>query len=240
MVDTRGSFGFKIGKKMRLMRVDKNADILWQIGVREIYVLMKHYGTEEELKEAFMQLKDAKGKPSKECVYFNGEMGESVTESGGWENVLKYCQLSYINVLESKYFLNNGTKEGILLVLDLNTNSLRLYEIDKDGKEREYQRATLQEIMEFEDMPTVTKDVLVADMKDRYERYQADLLHVKEEIEKVDLILTKTREMGSDQNILSKAEKVREKLIWDKKKIELDYKFLYHRLKILDLLEYDE
>lgn len=236
MVDTRGSFGFKIGKKMRLMRVDKNADILWQMGVRELYVLMKHYGTEEALKEAFVQLKDAKGKPSKECVYFNGVM----EESNGWENVLKYCQLSYINVLESKYFLNNGAREGLLLVLDLNTYSLRLYEIGKDGKEREYQRATLQEIMEFEDMPTVTKDVLVADMKYRYERYQADLLYVKEEITKVDLILTKTREMGSDQNILSKAEKVREKLLWDKKKIELDYSFLYHRLKILDLLEYDE
>ena len=45
---TKGSFGYKIGKKIRLMRVNYDADLLWQILVREIYVLIKHYKTIED------------------------------------------------------------------------------------------------------------------------------------------------------------------------------------------------
>ena len=46
-----GVFGYIIGRKKRLMRVENDADLLWQILVREIYVLMKHYGSKELLQK---------------------------------------------------------------------------------------------------------------------------------------------------------------------------------------------
>ena len=58
----QGSFGYKIGRKVRLMHVEYNADLLWQILVREIYVLKKHYGSIELIQQAFEKLEDAKKK----------------------------------------------------------------------------------------------------------------------------------------------------------------------------------
>ena len=122
---TKGSFGYKIGKKLRLMSVQYDADLLWQILVREIFVLMKHYGNIELLREAFVNLKDAKGKPSKEtiekCKVFsdlkvsNETMNETIND---WCCLLRHCQHSFINILDSGYFLNDGN-EYLGLILSL-------------------------------------------------------------------------------------------------------------------------
>ena len=40
---TKGAFGYIIGRKKRLMQVKNDADLLWQVLVREIYILMKHF-----------------------------------------------------------------------------------------------------------------------------------------------------------------------------------------------------
>ena len=48
---TKGAFGYIIGKKKRLMPVNDDADLLWQLLVREIYVLMKHYKSIDDLME---------------------------------------------------------------------------------------------------------------------------------------------------------------------------------------------
>jgi hypothetical protein len=37
--------------------VNDDADLLWQILVREIFILMKHYKSIEALKEAFLKIK---------------------------------------------------------------------------------------------------------------------------------------------------------------------------------------
>ena len=58
---TKGSFGYKIGRKIRLMHVQYDADLLWRILVREIYVLMKHYGSKEALQTEFEKIKTIKG-----------------------------------------------------------------------------------------------------------------------------------------------------------------------------------
>ena len=65
---TQGSFGYKIGRKVRLMQVQFDADLLWQVCVREIYILMKHFGSIESLQQAFESLKEAKGKPKLEAI----------------------------------------------------------------------------------------------------------------------------------------------------------------------------
>ena len=243
---TTGAFGFKLGKKVRLMHIDKNADILWQICVRELYILMKHYGTCEALSDAFKQLKDAKGKPTRsaleQCIYFQDHLYEAKEKAKEkdqtWSSLLKYCQLSYINVLESGYFLNNGTKSGLVFILDLNTYSVRLCEIDKkSGKEKEHQCATLHELLEFDDMPTITLSALLDDMKGRYHTYQAKMSDINRELEKVNTIIEKTKEMGSDQNIMTKTRQLLDTLLWDKKKADMEYRFLYNRLTRIDLIE---
>ena len=65
---TQGSFGYKIGRKIRLMHVQYDADLLWQTCVREIFILMKHYGSIETLREAFENLQEAKNKPKHEAI----------------------------------------------------------------------------------------------------------------------------------------------------------------------------
>ena len=57
---TKGAFGYIIGKKKRIMLVNDDADLLWQLLVREIYVLMKHYTTISAVQEAFESVKTAK------------------------------------------------------------------------------------------------------------------------------------------------------------------------------------
>jgi hypothetical protein len=125
-----GYFGYIIGKKCRFMKVEQNADLLWQILIREIYVLMKKFDTIENMKEAFEKIKVAKNEPSviaiKKCQVFNEECYEFLDK---WSNMLAYCQGSYINLLEAGYIINYNEKEpfenlnGYKFILDFNKNS---------------------------------------------------------------------------------------------------------------------
>ena len=55
---SKGTFGYIIGRKKRFSKVNDDAELLWQILVREIYVIMNHYGSDKEiLKEAFEKIK---------------------------------------------------------------------------------------------------------------------------------------------------------------------------------------
>jgi hypothetical protein len=60
---TIGTFGYIIGKKKRIMHVQNDADLLWQILVREIYILMKYFGSKKILQEAFEKIKVVKSQP---------------------------------------------------------------------------------------------------------------------------------------------------------------------------------
>lgn len=236
-----GAFGFKIGKKTRLMHVESHADILWQTCVRELYILMKHYGTTVALCEAFKNLKDARGKPTRDavekCKYFADIKQQNPTDC--WPDLLHFCQHSYINILESGYFLNNGIKLGLIFLLDLNNNSAQFYEIDKSGKVHEYEKATLDEIMEFEDMPTnTTLATIIDEMKHRYIAYSTKINSINDELHKIQNIIDKTKEMGADQNIIIKANNLKDTLLWERKKVEMEYRFFYHRLNVLDLIEH--
>ena len=44
---TKGVFGYIICKKKRLMKVSDDADLLWQLATREIFLLMNKYKTKE-------------------------------------------------------------------------------------------------------------------------------------------------------------------------------------------------
>ena len=233
-----GAFGYKIGKKTRLMRIDCNTDIIWQLCIKELYILMKHYGTIERLTEQFKNLKDAQRQPTRvaieKCKYFTNkkEGDETLT----WESITSYCQSSYINILKSCYFLNNGMINGPIILLDFNTNTLKyFYKDGKTGQEKVVQSATIEEIMEYEDMPSISMDEILDEMICRYEIFETKQKSMEEEIIKTNTIIKKTNEMGADQNIITKAKKMMDTLLWDKKKVELEYKFMFRRCEILDI-----
>ena len=233
---TQGSFGYKIGRKIRLMRVENDADMLWQILVREIYVLIKHFGSIESLREAFINLSEAKYKPKPEviekCKIFT-DLNISETD---WYHLTRLCQHSFINILESGYFLNNGDKSGYVFILDFNTNSVS-FSVADNGKISE--TATIDEIMEFEDMPTKTYTEIVTEMRERFENYDKQITAVNLEIEKINNIIQKAKELGGDQNVLGKAKFLLEEMEWQKKKLQIKYRFFYYRLDALNLIEHE-
>ena len=238
---TYGSFGYKIGKKIRLMQVDSDADLLWQICVREIFVLIKHYGSVSALKEQFDNLKDAKGKPKKDMskIYSNFNI-----ENEEWSHILRFCQHSFINVLDSGYFLNNGIKYGLVFILDFNTNEVIFNAHNWNPQTKkydniiEYNKVTIDEIMEFEDMPTKSMTEILTEMKDRFSLFQDKLNKIQIEKDRIQGIINKAKELGSDRNILERAKKLMDDMDMEKRKLELQYRFFYHRLDALNLIDH--
>jgi hypothetical protein len=239
---TQGSFGYKIGRKVRLMHVQYDADMLWQICVREIFVLMKHFGSIDLLREAFENLKEAKNKPKPEaiekCKPYT-DLTVSYQNTNDWYCLLRNCQHSFINILDSGYFLNNGEKLGYIFLLDFNTNSVRFYFVDWEKKEEEYEKATIDEIMEFDEMPTKSYTEIITETKERAEKYNQNFKKVDEEIEKLTALKTKAKELGATLDMIQQASN----LLWDmenqRKKIEMEYRYFYYRLDALNLINHD-
>ena len=236
-----GSVGYKIGRKTKLMRVDEDADLLWQICVREIYVLMKHYnGSIEELCKAFKELKKAKHEPTHEaiekCKPFTQLNGTGIT----WRELTQNCQHSYINILETGYFLNNYKKEtsGLIFILDFNTNSVRFYNKEMDEKETELETASIEEIMNFDDMPIKTLDEIITETKERFKTFNNNMERIMIELNKINDIIVKSKE-SNDYNIQSQIRQLKQSADLEKKTIEMEYRYLYHRLNSLNLLDHD-
>jgi hypothetical protein len=236
-----GSFGYKIGRKVRLMCVQSDANLLWQILVREIYVLMKHYGSIEPFKKAFEQLVEAKNKPKKKaiekCKIFTDL--SVLNNTLDWEHLTRYCQHSFINILESGYVLNNGRLDDIFVfILDLNANVVEFYGTIS-GKKIEYERATIEEIIEFEEMPKKSFIEIIVEMQERFKKYTEKMEKVDDEVEKIENIIKKTIELGGDQNVLFKAKQLLDNVKWEKKKLELEYRYFYYRLDALNLIDHN-
>jgi hypothetical protein len=242
MDNQKGSFGYKIGKKIRLMNVEYEANLLWQICVREIYVLMNHYKSIENLKEAFEKLIEAKNKPKPEaiekCKPFMDlkALDENISE---WSNLTRFCQHSFINIVESGYFLNNGQDLGLVLLLDFNTNSVSFYRKDINKNITEYEKTIINEIMEFEDMPIKTYNEITKETRERFEKYEDKIKKVNKEIENINNIIKKSHDLGSEQNIIDKARKLLDDLNWTKRKIYMEYRFFYNRLNLLNLIDHE-
>jgi hypothetical protein len=241
---TQGSFGYKIGRKVRLMHVQYDADMLWQTCVREIFVLMKHFGSIDLLREAFENLKEAKNKPKPEAIekcrpYTDLTVSYQSQREEDWYCLTRNCQHSFINILDSGYFLNNGQKTGLIFLLDFNTNSVRFYGVDWEKKEEEYEKATIDEILEFDDMPTKSYTEIVTDTRERAEKYSENMRKVDEEIENIKKLTQKAKDIGATQDIIEKTQK----LLWDmtnqRSKLEYDYRYFYHRLDALNLIDHN-
>jgi hypothetical protein len=241
---TSGSFGYKIGRKLRLMHVQFDGDMLWQILVREIYVLMKHYGSIESLRQAFENLLEAKYTPKLEAIFkckVFTDLAVSNKNTSDWYCLTRYCQHSFINILESGYFLNNGVKNtNFVFILDFNTNSVRFYGVGCENKIIEYDKATIDEIIEFEDMPTKTYTEIVSEMNARFENYSKEVEKLDLMIENVNNVIKRVKELGEEENLMSAARKILNELDWGKTKLEREYRFFYHRLEALNMIDHEK
>lgn len=244
----QGVFGYKIGKKVRTMVVENDAELLWQILVREIYVLMKHYGTVEKLKEAFEKIKETKIKQTPTVVQieklkiFSNLDAESPHT---WINVLQHCQSSYINILEAGYILNNSeikdnrAHNGYVFMIDFNKNIVTFTNhTHNHNKIEELNSATIEEIMEFEssDMPTKSLKEIVTEMYNDFTIYYEALVKEREEIEKIKKVINNAKFQGA-ANIEDKAQTMLNEVLWNVKKLNMERRVFYKRLKALDLIE---
>jgi hypothetical protein len=247
---TEGTFGYIIGKKKRFMYVAQDADLLWQILVREIYVLMKHYGTKEALEEAFSKIKTAKNTATKTDIEKNKIFAslEAETDLTDWYHLLRYCQSSYINILEAGNILNQKEDIGLVFILDFNkgiaqyyskyynTNNTNKNNTNKNKIEKIIQTATIEEIMSYEDMPTKTYTEIVTEMRDKFSIYYEKYEKIEIEIKKLTSLINSAKAQGA-ANIEEKAQQLLDTVKWEQKKLNMERRYFYHRLKSLDLIE---
>ena len=224
------------------MSVPCDAELLWQILVREIYVLMKHYGSKESLQSEFEKIKqvkiDSKPKPSdiEKCKFFI----DSEVSSCEWKSLLKYCEKSFINILESGYIINHkeDMDYGTIFILDFNKGSVSSYCKDINKKIQICETATLEEIMEFEGMPIKSYSEIVNEMKEGFTVWYEKNKELESEIKKLNTSKIQAKKQG-DANIEDKLDKLISELEWKKREINRNRRVFYHRLKALDLIEYE-
>jgi hypothetical protein len=237
---TKGAFGYVIGKKKRLMCVNDDADLLWQILIREIYVLVKHYKTIDELQKAFEKIVVAKNKPNfgqtqqSKCFtdFDNSDDGD-----WNWSTLLRYCQSSFINILEAGYILNEKNDVyGHIFLLDFNKGEVQYYLKDMDGKNKKIDSAKIEEIMAFDEMPTKNYDEIVSEMRERFAIFYENITKVRTEIEKLHKLLTESKRQGA-ANIEEKVDKLLYEMKIEERKLNAGRRVFYNRLKALDLID---
>lgn len=187
-----GAFGYKTGNNYYLMRVEFDVDLLWDICIREIYILMKHYGSFELLKEAFENLKVVKQDEEPEeddiikCEIFSPIHKEKHMKYWYW--LLKKCRHSFINVLESGYFLGNGYDfDGAVFLFDLDKKIMTFYDWD-DTTKVVMQEVGLDDMMinpstYIQDIPLISKDEIIDKFRKSHEMTKIKLNRIQKYID---------------------------------------------------------
>lgn len=235
----QGVFGYTIGRKRRMMYVYHDADLLWQILVREIYVLMKHFGSKETMQSAFEKIKPIKGKPVAsdvgKCQLF-ADLDGAFSEE--WSALLYHCQSSYINILEAGHIVNQKDDIGVSFMLDFNKGSVIYSHKELHGKPQVIETATIEEIMGFDEMPTQSYTEIVGEMRGRFADFQEKYQRVQAEVIKLSNIVAESKRQCS-YNIEEKARKMLDSVVFEKKQLIATRRVFYYRLKALDLIEDD-
>lgn len=234
-----GTFGYVIGRKKRIMRVQNDADLLWQILVREIYILMKHFGSKELLQEAFKKIKVVKSDPKQSDIdkYKMFTNLENIHNNYNWSELLHYCQGSYINLLEAGSILKQDIDEmGYTFILDFNKGNAKFYNKNLHGKVEDLNIASIDEIMDFEEMPLISYDKIINNMKEKFFNYYDKYSKIKKELERLSNLKNNAKEQGA-ANIEEKVDKLIDDMNWELKVLNLDRRVFYNRLKDLDLID---
>jgi len=100
--------------------------------------------------------------------------------------------------------------------------------------------APIDEIMEFEDMPTKSYTEIISEMGARYKDYYEKVEKVIAEIENINNIIKKAKELSADQNILEKARVLLDEMNIEKSRLDSKYRFFYHRLEALNLIDHSD
>ena len=238
---TIGTFGYVIGRKNRLMHVQNDAELLWQILVREIYILIKHFGSKELLQAAFEKIKVVKSEPKQEdiekCKMFTNL--EIFGNDYDWPKLLHYCQGSFINLLEAGFILKQDIDEmGYIFILDFNKEHVKFYNKKLDGKIEHINMASIEEILSFEEMPAISYDKISNNMKENFFDYYDKYSKLKVELERLMTLKNNARDQGA-ANIEEKVDKLMDEMNWELKVLNLGRRVFYHRLKDLDLIDED-
>ena len=233
---TQGVFGYIIGRKKRIIHVQYDADLLWQLLVREIYVLMKHYGSKEALQTAFENIKTTKNNPKKEDIEKYKMFTDFEIEREDWYSILRHCQSSFINILEAGYINNQKEEYGLIFMLDFNKCSVSFYG-KKNNKEIDIlESATLEEIMAFDEMPTKTYTEIVSEMNERFTIWYNKYRKITDELDKLKTLKQEAKRQGA-ANIEDKVDKLIYDMEFEMRELNRNRRVFYHRLKALDLIE---
>jgi hypothetical protein len=107
---TQGKFGYIISGKMYLMHVQYDANMLWDLLIRDLFILLSHFSV-NELKEKFQQIiiVETETEPTptdiEKCKYFTN-LSVSYRSTSDWYCLLYECQKSFIYLLEAGYIIN--------------------------------------------------------------------------------------------------------------------------------------
>jgi hypothetical protein len=246
---TKGQFGFIFGKKKRMMHVECDADQLWSILVREMYIVLKHYETIEMVKKAFEKIKIPTTPPTQKqiekCKCFsdatfdinntNSIKNDSIN---GWYFLLKKCQCSFINILHCGYMLNNASNYGYTFLLDFNTNAIHFTFTEYNNREKKLNSMPLENII-IENAPLKTYNQIIEELKINYEENTKKKQHLSEEIIKIKTVIQEAKKQNSI-NIEDKANSLLDNTEWELKKLIMYNNDFNYRLKQLGLTEIEE
>jgi hypothetical protein len=193
---TYGSIGYIKNKKRYLIHVQYDADLLWNVSYRELYVLLCYYKSIEILENLFLNLKvvtdnysiediDEKvdsflmGTHKNSCSLVNTLPEDLIIkivtdvieqeklnlvssninnysiysqDSNTWYSYLRCCQGSYINILDSKYFLNDGYYKGYVCIIDFDELKLKSLFVDYQDNVELLNEITFLELIKKEEL----------------------------------------------------------------------------------------
>jgi hypothetical protein len=198
---------------------------------------MKHYETKEALKSAFETIKITKNKPKLEdiekCKMF-ADLEVLNNKADDWYCLLRYCQHSFINILEAGYIINQKEEYGLVFMLDFNKGLVSCY----SNNSKIFETASIEEIMEFDEMPTKCYKEIIKEMREIFGIWNEKFLKISEEL----VNLKKIKQESKNQGAVNIEDKV-DKLIYDvklqRKILYSERRVFYNRLEALDLIEND-
>ena len=91
----------------------------------------------------------------------------------------------------------------------------------------------------FDDMPTNTYTEIVTEMNINFAEFYDKYSKVQHEIDKINIIINQSKKQCS-RNIEEKAKKLLDDMLWEIKKLTIERRVFYKRLKSLDLIDETE
>jgi hypothetical protein len=105
-----------------------------------------------------------------------------------------------------------------------------------DYTAEEIASASLEEILEFDNMPDKCLQEITAEMNFEFNEYFNMLNNIRKDAEKIRSVILNAKQQGAI-NIQDKAETLLSENLWEEKKITAGRRVFYKRLKALDLIE---